>query len=146
MLGGQPPDIGRQVENLARKYIVQKNTLILAVTAANVDIVTSEAIRLAREVDPKGERTLGVITKPDAREQGPEMQALVRVLNNQELPLRKGYVAVKNRSQRQIEQGMDAEEAMKVKETCVNEDNFVALSHSNRKKAGSSRTTLTSSG
>ena len=40
-----------------KKYVANNNTLILAVSAANVDLATSDALALAREVDPKGERT-----------------------------------------------------------------------------------------
>ncbi len=112
--GDQPEDIDRQIRALTRDYISQENTFVLAVTAANVDVATSEAIKMAREVDPGGARTLGVITKPDTLEMGPERDALVRVLKNEELPLKKGYVAIKNRSQKQIEEGMTPEEALKV--------------------------------
>ena len=50
---------------MVTKYIKRPNTLILAVTAANVDFATSEAIKLARKVDPLGKRTLAVLTKID---------------------------------------------------------------------------------
>ena len=35
------------------------NAIILAVTPANADLATSDALHLAREVDPSGERTIG---------------------------------------------------------------------------------------
>ncbi len=41
------------------KYVKREETIILAVVPANVDIVTTEALQMAKEVDPKGERTLG---------------------------------------------------------------------------------------
>ena len=43
--------------NLVKKYVASNNTLILAVSAANVDLATSDALALAREVDPQGQRT-----------------------------------------------------------------------------------------
>ena len=64
-VGDQPEDIEDQIVNMVCKYIQRPNTLILAVTAANVDFATSEAIKLARRVDPSGKRTLAVLTKID---------------------------------------------------------------------------------
>jgi dynamin 1-like protein len=40
------------------------------VSAANADIATSESIKVAREVDPEGRRTLAVITKLDLMDAG----------------------------------------------------------------------------
>ena len=53
------------VHNLVREYIKDKRTIILAVLPSNVDINTQEIIDLAKEYDKLGERTLGVLTKPD---------------------------------------------------------------------------------
>ena len=64
-VGDQPEDIEDQIVAMVTKYIKRPNTLILAVTAANVDFATSEAIKLARKVDPLGKRTLAVLTKID---------------------------------------------------------------------------------
>ena len=41
-------------------YIKNPNTIILAISAANNDLANSDALKLAREVDPEGQRTLGV--------------------------------------------------------------------------------------
>ncbi|KAL6985832.1 Phragmoplastin drp1e, partial [Sarracenia purpurea var. burkii] len=46
------------------------NCIILAITPANQDVATSDAIKLAREVDPAGERTFGVLTKVDLMDRG----------------------------------------------------------------------------
>lgn len=46
-------------------FISKPNSIILAVTAANTDLANSDALQMAREVDPEGHRTLGVITKCD---------------------------------------------------------------------------------
>lgn len=62
-IGAQPKDIERQIKNLIFKYIKNVNCIILVVTAANVDIATSEALKFAKEVDPNGSRTLAVLTK-----------------------------------------------------------------------------------
>ena len=51
-------------------YIKQENTLVLAVSPANQDLSNSDALKLARSVDPEGLRTIGVITKLDLMDEG----------------------------------------------------------------------------
>ena len=58
-IDGQPKSIVQELENMARDYVKHENVIILAVTPANADLATSDALRLAREVDPTGERTIG---------------------------------------------------------------------------------------
>ena len=53
-VGDQPKDIEIQIRELILKYISNPNCIILAVTAANTDMATSEALKVAREVDPDG--------------------------------------------------------------------------------------------
>lgn len=67
---GQPHDIEDQIKRITMKYISQPNALILALTAANTDLANSDALKMAREVDPQGERTIGVVTKIDLMDQG----------------------------------------------------------------------------
>ncbi len=54
-VGDQPEDIELQVREMCLKYISNPNSVILAVTAANTDIATSESLKLAKDVDPDGE-------------------------------------------------------------------------------------------
>ncbi|CAE7230638.1 dnm1l [Symbiodinium pilosum] len=108
--GDQPKDIARRIQDLVKKYVANNNTLILAVSAANVDLATSDALALAREVDPKGERTVGVLTKLDlAEENGTAFEALA----GEVYPLRLGYTAVVCRSERASQSGMTFEDALK---------------------------------
>ncbi|XP_041349667.1 dynamin-1-like protein [Gigantopelta aegis] len=53
-IGDQPADIELQIRDLCLKYICNPNSVILAVSSANTDFATSEAMKLAREVDPEG--------------------------------------------------------------------------------------------
>lgn len=69
-MGDQPTDIENQIRALVLKYITNPNSIILAVSAANADIATSESIKLAKEVDPDGRRTLAVVTKLDLMDAG----------------------------------------------------------------------------
>lgn len=69
-IGDQPEDIENQITKLIIKYIGNPNSIILAVTAANTDMATSEAIKMSKEVDPDGRRTLAVVTKLDLMDAG----------------------------------------------------------------------------
>ncbi|KAG8138313.1 hypothetical protein E2320_004214, partial [Naja naja] len=69
-VGDQPKDIELQIRELILRFISNPNSIILAVTAANTDMATSEALKIAREVDPDGRRTLAVITKLDLMDAG----------------------------------------------------------------------------
>ena len=53
-VGDQPLDIEHQIRHLILQYISNPNCIILAVTPANIDLATSEALKIAREVDPDG--------------------------------------------------------------------------------------------
>mmetsp|Transcript_42646 Transcript_42646/g.92947 ORF Transcript_42646/g.92947 Transcript_42646/m.92947 type:complete len:688 (+) Transcript_42646:57-2120(+) len=111
--GDQPQDISERIRSLVLRYISQKSTLILAVSAANVDLTTSDALALAREVDPEGDRTLGVLTKLDlAGESGDAIEALL----GRVYPLRLGYVGVVCRNDAATKAGVTFEAALKAEE------------------------------
>ncbi|XP_017311333.1 dynamin 3a isoform X2 [Ictalurus punctatus] len=99
-VGDQPPDIEYQIRDMIMQYICRENCLILAVTPANMDLANSDALKLAKDVDPQGQRTIGVITKLDLMDDGTDARD---VLENRVLPLRRGYIGVVNRSQKDIE-------------------------------------------
>lgn len=110
-VGDQPPDIEAQLRNLVLHYISPKNTLILAITPANNDLVNSEALKLARQVDPVGSRTLGVITKIDLMDSGTNA---VDILSNKgSFSLRYGFVGIVCRSQQDIIHNKPIEEALR---------------------------------
>ncbi|KAF9120494.1 vacuolar protein sorting-associated protein 1 [Mortierella sp. 14UC] len=99
-VGDQPKDIERQIKDMIVKYITKPNAIILAVTAANTDLANSDGLKLAREVDPEGARTIGVLTKVDLMDAGTDV---VDILAGRIIPLRLGYVPVVNRGQRDID-------------------------------------------
>ncbi|KAF5901382.1 interferon-induced GTP-binding protein Mx3-like, partial [Clarias magur] len=107
---GQPEDIGYQIKNLIRKYIEKDQTINLVVVPCNVDIATTEALKMAQEVDPEGKRTLAILTKPDLVDRGTEKNIL-EIVRNQVIPLSKGYVIVKCRGQKQIDDKISLAEA-----------------------------------
>ena len=53
-VGDQPPDIEFQIKDMIMQFITRENTLVLAVTLANSDLATSDALKIAKEVDPTG--------------------------------------------------------------------------------------------
>ncbi|XP_053471350.1 interferon-induced GTP-binding protein Mx3 [Ictalurus furcatus] len=110
---GQPEDIGHQIKNLIRKYIEKDQTINLVVVPCNVDIATTEALKMAQEVDPEGKRTLAILTKPDLVDRGTEKNILA-IVRNQVIPLSKGYVIVKCRGQKQIDDKISLSEATRV--------------------------------
>lgn len=99
-VGDQPRDIERQIREMVLKQITKPNAIILAVTAGNTDLANSDGLKLAREVDPEGQRTIGVLTKVDLMDEGTDV---VDILAGRIIPLRLGYVPVVNRGQRDIE-------------------------------------------
>jgi dynamin 1-like protein len=58
-------------------------------------MTTSDGLQMARNLDPKGIRTVGVITKVDIMDRGTNAK---RMIMNQDVTLRLGYVGVKNRA------------------------------------------------
>lgn len=89
------------------EFISNESCLILAVSPANSDLANSDALKLAREVDPSGKRTIGVITKLDLMEEGTDAR---NILENRVLALKLGYVGVVNQSQREM--GKDIKAAL----------------------------------
>eukprot|EP00741_Cyanophora_paradoxa_P020779 tig00021312_g20058.t1 len=108
-IGGQPTDLEAQIRKLVLEYISQPNVIILAVTSANTDIANSDALQLAREVDPTGQRTLGVLTKLDLMDRGTDASDLLagKLVN---LPL--GFNAVVCRAQEDIARRKPISEAL----------------------------------
>jgi replication fork clamp-binding protein CrfC len=103
-VGDQPPDINEQIRAMLMHFITQENTIILAVTPANQDLANSDAMQLAKEVDPQGHRTVGVLTKLDLMDRGTDA---IAILNNKVIPLKHGYVPVVNRSQADINENKE---------------------------------------
>lgn len=100
---------------MINEYIARPTTIILAVSAANNDIVTSESIKMARQVDPTGERTLAVITKLD-REDG---RTLGDVLAGNILRLKYGFVGVVNQSEDDLEKGISMDQVRENEENLL---------------------------
>ncbi|XP_046694817.1 dynamin-1a isoform X9 [Silurus meridionalis] len=108
-VGDQPADIEHQIKEMLMQFVTKDNCLLLAVSPANSDLANSDALKIAKEVDPQGLRTIGVITKLDLMDEGTDARD---ILENKLLPLRRGYIGVVNRSQKDIDGRKDITAAM----------------------------------
>ncbi|KAM4719662.1 dynamin-1a isoform 6-T6 [Anableps anableps] len=108
-VGDQPADIESQIRDMLMQFVTKENCLMLAVSPANSDLANSDALKIAKEVDPQGMRTIGVITKLDLMDEGTDAKD---ILENKLLPLRRGYIGVVNRSQKDIDGKKDINAAI----------------------------------
>ncbi|AOA60600.1 Vacuolar protein sorting-associated protein 1 [Komagataella phaffii CBS 7435] len=126
-VGDQPKDIEKQIREMIMKFISKPNAIILSVNAANQDLANSDGLKLAREVDPEGTRTIGVLTKVDLMDKGTDV---IDILAGRVIPLRYGYVPVINRGQRDIEQNKTIKDALQnEKQFFENHASYASKSH-----------------
>ncbi|XP_028088576.1 dynamin-related protein 3A-like [Camellia sinensis] len=112
-VGDQPSDIEARIRKMMMSYIKQEACIILAVSPANSDLATSDALQMAKEADPTGSRTIGVITKLDIMDRGTNAR---NFLLGKVVPLRLGYIGVVNRSQEDINKNRSIAEALAYEE------------------------------
>ena len=112
-VGDQPENIEEQTINLVKSFVQNPNSIILAVSPGNVDLANSEALKMARQVDPESNRTLAVITKADLMERTTENRL---VLEGKSIPVKLGIIGVINRSQAKIDEGQPIDECIKQEE------------------------------
>eukprot|EP00118_Oscarella_pearsei_P005729 m.26335 g.26335 ORF g.26335 m.26335 type:complete len:695 (+) comp29242_c0_seq3:103-2187(+) len=122
-VGDQPEDIEKQVRDLVVSYIKNPNSLILSVTPANTDLATSEALKIAKYVDPEGNRTLAVMTKLDLMDKGTDA---LDALTGRIIPVKLGIVGIVNRSQHDINIDKPIKEALR-EETKFFQRNYPGL-------------------
>ncbi|KAG5281592.1 hypothetical protein AALO_G00074080 [Alosa alosa] len=94
-VGDQPPDIENQIRDMLMQFVTKDNCLLLAVSPANADLANSDALKIAKEVDPQGLRTI-VDHQPDF----------------DGFRDRRRYIGVVNRSQKDIDGRKDINAAM----------------------------------
>lgn len=96
----QPTNIEKLIKDMCLTYISNPHSIILAVSSATNDITNSDALKLARDVDPDGKRTVGVITKLDLMDKGTNA---TNVLNGNIVKLKHDFIGVVNRSQADLD-------------------------------------------
>ena len=112
-VGDQPENIEEQIQEMILEFISNPNAIILAVTAANTDVANSDALQIAKAVDPYSNRTIGVLTKLDLMDPGTDA---ADVLLNRVYPLRRGYIATVNRGQKDINADLSIRAGLKKEE------------------------------
>jgi GTPase SAR1 family protein len=85
------------VTSMVKNYMKDSRTIILAVIPCNVDIATQEILKLAKDADPQGFRTMGVLTKPDLAPERAMQQNILDLIQGKRQDLKLGYCVVKNR-------------------------------------------------
>jgi interferon-induced GTP-binding protein Mx len=97
-------DVEEQTTQLTKKYMDNENALVLCVLPATEDFHNSKALRLAEELDPHGDRTIGVVTKVDNLPPGSDLVARMAGQGEGAISLKHGFFAVRNRTQAEIEE------------------------------------------
>ena len=100
---GQPKDIKEQIRKMVGEYIQPRKTIILAVMPARTDIEADIALDLIKEYDPKGERTVGILTKLDLMNEGTDITNLLENRVSIDLKLKYGYYGIRNRTKQESE-------------------------------------------
>lgn len=126
-VGDQPLDIEQQIRDMILTYITNPNSIILAVTSGNTDFSTSEAVKMARDVDPEGRRTLAVCSKLDLLDHGTDAYD---VLCGRVIPVKLGIIGVINRSQLDIKNKKEIEQAIKDEATFL-QKNYPSIASRN---------------
>ncbi|KKZ63827.1 hypothetical protein EMCG_01932 [[Emmonsia] crescens] len=92
------------VRDMVQVYMQNPRTVMLTIVPANVDIATQEILEMAKEVDPLGERTIGVFTKPDLVDIGAEKK-VIDLLEGKESGWKMGWSLVRNPGQQDLDDG-----------------------------------------
>ena len=104
----QTKDVHTLTKSIMLDYIRNERVIRLAVVPANQDATTTDALKLAKQVDPQMNRTIVVVTKVDLMEKGTDAKELLlgNIVDN-----KRGFVAVKNRSKHDVNAGKTVHEA-----------------------------------
>jgi hypothetical protein len=90
------------VQSMVRRYMNNPRSVMLAVVPANVDIATQEILTMAKEADPDGHRTIGVLTKPDLVDKGAETPVM-ELISGRRHRLALGWCIVRNLGQMHLQ-------------------------------------------
>ena len=110
-------DIHAETTELVRKYIARPDMIVLVVLPAVDDFHNAEAIKLAQKVDPDGARTLGVVTKVDMVPAEMNIKSKLLMDGKNQVKLQLGFIAVRNRTQKECEEKVSADVVRKREQT-----------------------------
>ena len=95
---GQPKDIKQQIRDMVGNYISSPKSIILAVMPARTDLEADIALDLIKEYDPRGERTIGLLTKVDLMNENTDISSYLENKVSKDLQMKYGYFAIRNRT------------------------------------------------
>lgn len=98
------------VHRMVNSYIEKPRTIILAIVQASNDIANQSIIRKSKEFDRAGQRTVGVITKPDLINKGTEGRIALLAKNLDTTKLELGFYILKNPTPSEMENGITAKQ------------------------------------
>ncbi|GMH43921.1 hypothetical protein BSKO_11855 [Bryopsis sp. KO-2023] len=113
-LPGQRSDIEEQTLEMMRRYITGEAKVILCALPATNDFVTSAALKLALQLDPDGERTLGAVTKIDQARKG--IAKKLEGTDASEITLHLGFAGVRCRTENETDAGITLEQVRQAEE------------------------------
>ncbi|KXS94723.1 hypothetical protein AC579_9202 [Pseudocercospora musae] len=90
------------VRNMVKSYMENPRSVMLAVVPASTDLATQEILELAAEADVYGDRTLGVLTKPDLVDKGAE-SGVVDLVEGRTRPMKLGWHIIRNPGQKELQ-------------------------------------------
>ena len=90
-----------------------RRTIILAVVQANNDIANQGIIQKSKKFDKPGQRTVGIITKPDLINTGTESRIAALAKNQDTTKLKLGFFLLKNPSPSELAAGLTQEQREK---------------------------------
>lgn len=108
------------IRSLVTSYIKKPSCLILLTVACETDFENQGAHELAKQHDPQGTRTVGVLTKPDRISTGDEENWISFIRNIRE-PLTNNWFCVKQPNSSSLKQGISWREAR------AQEDEFFSM-------------------
>ncbi|KAF2190472.1 GTP-binding protein [Zopfia rhizophila CBS 207.26] len=90
--------------NLVKEYMNNPRTIILAVVSAKNDYANQIILNHCRNIDEKGRRTLGIITKPDFLREGSDNElSWIDLAQNKDIYLERGWHMLRNRADNEMD-------------------------------------------
>lgn len=89
------------VDNMVKGYMTNPRSVMLTVVPCNADIATQEVVEQAEDLDPAGDRTLGVLTKPDLVDKGAEND-IIELVEGKRHKLKLGWHLLRNPGQAEL--------------------------------------------
>lgn len=120
-------DIHDVTRGMVEKYIQKESMVVLVVIPAGSDFGNAEALKIALEHDTEGHRTLGVITKADLVLPDSDIVKRIRMEREMDIKLHLGYVAVRCRTPKEVDEGLSFEDAKQREEHLWNKKPYEGL-------------------